>query len=302
MLPIQGASIMQTYVAAILATVALGMGGAAPVSPSMDVAVAIPSSDDGDKVAKALQARFDNQVDQCEGGKPAYHCSGLIMRATGSTHPFTLPSHTIARGIASFSYVRGDTDTSPFINNHQGIILKGNFEDLQQKTHTACIYPDNAESQTDYADRSSARHQCSGSTDTHSSDADPSSCQSRLTVSVGAPSTSWKVAFKQKYTAPYWGDEQCSFSTQHAGQFYAAVQLSVHPTDDPWNEMILSPWSKSDQEPLPGDIIEAIWYVAGEAAAREGAQKIVQAYRKTYGKPIYAVSVNFEKGTIIYEP
>ena len=293
---------MQTYVAAILATVALGMGGAAPVSPSVDVVATVPSSDDGDKMAKALQARFDNQADQCAEGKPAYHCSGLIMRATGSTHPFTLPSQTIARGVASFSYVRSDTGTSPFPNNHQGIILKENFEELQQKTHAACIYPDDADSWRDHG-RLSDRHQCSGSKDTQSSGVDPSSCQSRLTVSVDAPSTNWKVAFVQKYPAPYSFDNQCSFSTQRAGQFYAAVQLSVHPSSSTlWNEMILSPWSSSDQGPLPADIIEAIWYAAGEAAAKEGAQKIVQAYKTTYGKTIYAVSVNFERGTITYEP
>ena len=255
----------------------------------------------GDKMARALQVRFDNQVDQCAGGKAAYHCSGLIMRATGYAHPFTLPSRTIAHGVASFSYVRSDTGSSLSLSK-QGIILKGNFEDLQQKTHAACIYPDDADSQTDH-ERLPERHQCSGSKDAHSSDADPSSCQSTLAVGVDAPAQNWIASFNQKYPAPYMFEKQCSFSTQHAGQFYAAIQLSIHPTnDDPWNEMILSPWSSSDQEPMPGEIIEAIWYLAGDAGAKEAAQKIVQAYSTTYGKTVYAVSVNFESGKIIYEP
>lgn len=272
-------------------------------SPDGNVIFSFHQDDEKDlspeAIATNLRNRYLNVTPKCDGDKPAYACSGLIMRATGDRHPFNISPAATGYNVASFSYLRSDTGVRGFYNNRQGIIIKPNFEALQSKTRAACIYPIDAWTNHEWG-RDSRHNRCLSYNDTHVGD-DYSSCYSKLGLSL-TTTENWISNFERKYGYYPKPDRQCSFSTRDANQFLAAVKLSRYSKGEGfhWNELVLNPWGSALQ-PIP-DIVEAVFYIKNDADAKRKAWNIVDKYQALYGKKIYAFLFYPEVGVFVYLP
>lgn len=247
------------------------------------------------ELVKRLQEHYNSTVTVCPDGRAAYHCSGLILRATTSNigHFLTLSPRMLDAGAASFSYTRGDMPSFKPYANPQGYILKTNFEELQTKTHIACFYP--VDAMTESKMRAKERNQCSKQDDKLATPDDYSSCYGLL----GKPdpektlAQEWVNKFNAKYPSKTYY-KQCSFSVHHAGQFAAAMVLSKA---DSFNEVVLTPWG-DDKTPIPYSAIETVWYdIRGGALAKAKALEYVKMLAQK-GVVVYPVSIDFEQKKI----
>ena len=254
---------------------------------------------DPQSIARNLSERYRNSVSKCDGDKPAYMCSGLIMRATGDRHPFNISPAATAYNVASFAYLRVDAGVRGFYMNRQGIIIKPNFEELQSKTRAACIYPIDAWTNHIWG-RDISHNQCLSSNDFNIGD-DYSSCYSKLNP-PSKNTESWISGFERKYGYYPQPNKQCSFSTRDAHQFLAAIRLSRYSSSEPyhWNELILKPWGSASEE-IP-DIVEAVFYLKNDLNAQRKAWNIVDKYKTLYGKTIYAFLFYPDSGVFVYIP
>jgi hypothetical protein len=262
-------------------------------------------------VAERVIARYKNDnVKDCGNGTPAWQCSGLIARATGANHPFTQSDDVVHnRGVASYFYWREDTSTYTFYVNKQGIILKVPEAGQSQTTagkklldtlndRIKCIYPQDADTSGKHG--VIAGYQCHKTNTRPTSSTDLSDCSNALQMSPDDEADNYTQAW---YKHGFSGSaNQCSFSTQKAGQFYAAIELTHYPKQDSgardytWNEMILVP--SSDPKDIPE--VEAVWYDSRDTSAAKKAACIVSKYQSLRGKTIPVLSFNGTR--LLYEP
>jgi hypothetical protein len=274
------------------------MGGAIPTIAS-EIGH-FQSNESIPQLVKRLQDRYDDTSSSCAKGEAAYHCSGLIIRFISKNHPFTISKKQVDAGAASFSYARKDIIYSSGGGIQRvGIILKPEFESLQNKTKTACIYP--LDAITGGNVRDSKRYQCSKEESLHTSN-DYSSCYDLLGKPQDSDSSDvWVQKFIDKYSKfPRW-EAQCSFSTKEAKQFYAAVLLNTPNTltSVDFNELILTPWGDENTD-IPYNTIDAIWYDTNSTDLKdaiETAQGVAEKLKKN-GFTVYPVGIDFKKGKI----
>ncbi|WP_158300552.1 hypothetical protein [Chromobacterium sp. ATCC 53434] len=205
---------------------------------------------------KELNIRFNSKISGCGldehgGKKPAFFCSGLIMRSTNHISP--LPNAMVA----SHYFIRADTHTINQWAAYVGIILKPTTE--LAKNWLKCIYPRDAATWFPGA-RTKENYLCSGGGSAIPANVnDPSSCSHALLgLGSGATAAEWAAAFQNKYPSTM-GESQCSFSVQDANQFAAAIQVSgtnvAKNFGYSWNELIVKPWTDAS---IPE--IEAIFW------------------------------------------
>lgn len=251
-----------------------------------------PGPDDSislEEKANKVIARYSDTHQSCTGGTPAWQCSGLIIRATGSTHPFTQSKDVVTnRGVASYTYLRQDTNTVNMWANNQAIVLKvpdsasastpaGEklLNNLNKKLK--CIYPHDADTVGNHGVILDFQcHKINTAPSNLSSNVkDYSDCATVLNLPANTPDAqAWIDKWhSKKYT---WSYNQCALSVQHAGQFYAAIKLTTEKVGDyTWNELILEPSSE------PGDIpeIEAVLYQNSNDGALNAAKEIARKYQ-----------------------
>jgi hypothetical protein len=240
-----------------------------------------------EKAQKVIN-RYSDTRESCPNNTPAWQCSGLIMRASGSNNPFTQSPDVVRnRGVASYSYLRQDTNTNRFWGHNQAIVLKvpdmataGSSDGKKTldvlKDKLKCIYPHDA--QTDHNFGVVGDYQCHKTNTQPSSSSDLSDCAmelKRFVPDAEADSAAWVSAWHNKsYT---WSNNQCAFSVQHAGQFYAATRLTTPSIGEgPWNELILAP--SADENDIPE--LEAVLYIRGNGDALNAAKEIARKYQK----------------------
>ncbi|SMG61130.1 hypothetical protein [Cedecea sp. NFIX57] len=232
-------------------------------------------------IANRVIARYvDNaNTSNCGHDVPAWQCSGLIARATAPDHPFTQGPETVKRGVASYFYLRRDTQTYDTYINHQGIVLKvpekGKINTPEGRkvlqvlqSRMKCIYAQDAD--TFGLHKSKEYNQCRS---TPATSDDYSDCSEKLNNSPDGDIDMWLQAYRNKhYTS---GGNQCSFSVRHAGQFEAAISLSAQKLGNyQWNELILTPSGSENDIPE----VEAVWYKEGDNDAKVKAQEIAKKY------------------------
>ncbi|WP_127353604.1 hypothetical protein [Enterobacter bugandensis] len=259
-------------------------------------------NDDAQTLVKRLQERYDSTIAICPDGSAAWHCSGLIIRGTTPTHPFTISPAMVKVGTASFSYIRTDMGKVALSYGGQGILLKPEFEQIQKhkKTKAACIYSTLA--YTLEGDRSKERHQCSMLSDVLPNPEDFSSCYANLgKLSKDTLAETWVNKFTEKYGTRWTHDQQCSFSITNPHQFYASILLKKLNPDAGLSELILTPWGDENTK-IPPETIETVWYDVNDKSpivACKTAENYARQLKVEEGVTVYPVGIDFNKGDIV---
>lgn len=261
-----------------------------------------------EKAQKVIK-RYNDTRSSCAKNTPAWQCTGLIARATGTSNPFTQSSDVVShRGVASYFFLRADTRTNSTYSNNQGIILKvpdsaaAGLPEGQKllstlKNKMKCIYPHDADT--------AGNHGVVGDFQCHKKETSPSditSDYSDCATTLKLPAdTSDAEAWVDAWNARHFTDSanQCSFSIQHTGQFYAAIWLTSERTGSySWNELILAPSSN------PNDIpeLEAVWYQYGNSGSLNGAKEIARKYQSMRNVILPVIGWDYAKNSLFFEP
>ena len=234
-----------------------------------------------------LNARYQNTVAQCNGGTPAYYCSGIILRTSTFSPSFDFWTHSDPAGrlgSLTFSYIRRDIDSngsdlgSGFIFSDQETALAEN-----KAPTVRCIYPFQAGTQ----DSGRPGFGCGfASTTTANQETDLSTCATLATPAITAQL--WKENFVRFGSN---ARNQCSLSTQVASQFQASLEAHnlVTALATTRNELLIATW----REEAPGQLpIEAFFY-NGSTGGLLNAQALRHAWFVKTSQRLPIVRMNF---------
>ncbi|MCE4059190.1 hypothetical protein LXM60_03090 [Pandoraea sputorum] len=220
---------------------------------------ALPGTD----VAKIINSRYNDTRDKCAIDKPAFFCSGLIVRPLdgATTANFWAPTAGEAASQSmTFTFLRRDIEINALAYS-AGFILSDTLTAAGQgKTmNVRCAYPLDQTITGNPGD-----HGCNlAGGDTGA--ADPNSCDTEGVTDVAA----WLTHF-----ATYgW---QCSLSTTVASKFYMALQAHrayADPKRAP--SMLIAPWLTDTPRSIP---IQAIYFDISNGGQLAQAQRYQMAY------------------------
>ncbi|QXI19252.1 hypothetical protein [Pseudomonas hamedanensis] len=228
----------------------------------------------GQALVTDLNARFNSNVAQCSNGAPAYHCSGILLRAVDYSAYFKFweyGSKATALGSVAFTYIRSDVGSMTLNSNRKsGFILKDQISALAEDkaVNLRCIFPFPTESLDDRAD-----HGCGFAPKVGEADVDLANCAKLAVPAV--TTAAWLKNFQEHSSLP---KNQCSLSTRVATQFKAGLEAH-NMIDATWTakptEVLVETWDEKMPEKLP---VEAVFYDASTPAKLVDAQKFQRDY------------------------
>lgn len=228
----------------------------------------------GQALITDLNAKYNSNVVQCSNATPAYHCSGVLLRAVDYSTFFKFwdyGSKATTLGSVAFTYIRSDIGSTSLNGGRKsGFILKDQTSALAvgKALNLRCIFPFPTESLDVRAD-----HGCGFAPKVEQASADLANC-AKLAVPA-TTAAAWLKNFKEHSSLP---KNQCSLSTVVAAQFKAS--LEAHKlVDAAWTakptEVLVQTWDESKPENLP---VEAVFYDASTPAKLADAQKFQREY------------------------
>ncbi|MFJ3009549.1 hypothetical protein ACIPGE_19780, partial [Pseudomonas fluorescens] len=187
----------------------------------------------GYEVASRLNARYENTAATCQGGKTAYFCDGVLLRATQASKAFHMwnPSPTsVGNGGVSFTYLRKDAGlTKPVYA--QGFLVRESFAPAAYPLNVMCAYP---------FDGATSRPQ--------------DTCRTRGDMCHELGVTSVEAWVTRYAKSPR---NSCAFNNDPAQfQLNIDVRPSV-PNGDGWNEVMIQTWPQDIPLQIP---LEAFYY------------------------------------------
>ncbi|MGL4613531.1 MAG: hypothetical protein ACRCVV_06455 [Shewanella sp.] len=220
---------------------------------------------DGFTIAKNLNIRYNNVVENCNG-EPGYMCSGVMIRGVKS-NPLTgeeswhYSESSQKRGSVSFSFLRKDilVGTQKIYGNI-GIIFDSPTEAAIQNLpyEIYCMYPVSAA--TNLRDR----HGC-GYVPNGSKNDDFSTC---LEVGVNSAEEWIELALSKEKSI----SNACSFSSKNVDTFLYNIKAQnlISGTEldiiKYYNEFLVKSWDMDKPEMLP---IEAFWFREDDESSLE---------------------------------
>jgi len=221
----------------------------------------------GPETAQLLNTRYQNTAAECGGEKPAYFCSGVLVRSSTGAQEFWKPSAEAAvLGAESFAYLRADIGTRALAQQN-GVVFSDPFTAIGQgkPLDVLCAYPFEfplSGTRPDFGCGALAPAQA---------EPDPASCFAQgVTDAQG-----WLAHFQQQ---GHQLDKQCSFSSREPAQFNAS--LTVHQgIDATWsakpNLVQIKNWDVTAPKQIP---IQGLFYDVSQTGSLLGAQKDQRDY------------------------
>lgn len=235
-----------------------------------------------------LERWYGSVVDDCgDPSRPAYQCSGILLRATGTkagSLPWEPSDRQIAKGSVSFSWVRQDVGFAKPFDRHNGFILypnqavpDGKLTDLKIR----CSFPINANTNN--------RQTLQGCGPFTGHEQTTDTCQNLGLLTA----RQWLDRYPQADNARVCGwalDD--AHGSRAAEWFRIAAEAHQGLADALWatnNEVLVSVWPKgSDQLPL-----HSFFYVPSEWGALVKAQHDQIQYHQRHGQVIPIVKLGF---------
>jgi hypothetical protein len=228
----------------------------------------------GQALVTDLNNKYTSGISQCSSGRPAYYCSGVLLRAVDYSTFFKFWDYGSAAtelGSVAFTYIRSDVESTTLNGNRKsGFILKDQTSALaaDKALNLRCIFPFPTESLDVRAD-----HGCGFAPKEEQLNADLANC-AKLAVPA-TTAAAWLKNFTEHGSLP---KNQCSLSTVVAAQFKASLEahrlVSAAWTAKPM-EVLVETWDESKPEKLP---IEALFYEASAPTKLADAQKFQRDY------------------------
>ncbi|WP_156438015.1 hypothetical protein [Burkholderia sp. BDU5] len=238
----------------------------------------------GAEEAQILNQRYQSTVPSCGANRPAYYCSGVLMRSLpgGESQDFwRLGATDGALGSVPFTYLRSDVGTN-ILPYSAGFI----FDDVataagQHKPFSLrCAYPFEAALSETTADRGCDLLGGGGG------QSDLSSC-ARFGVTDAA---SWVSHFEREGGI---AGRQCSLSAMDSGQFKANLEAHER-TGSGWSSrptmVLIEAWNDSRPASLP---IQAVFYDISHGGQLSQAQHYQLQYFNATGQWLPIVQVYF---------
>lgn len=223
----------------------------------------------GAEVAQVLNTRYQSTAGACAVGKPAYYCSGVLIRALpgGDARNFWQHDPT-DRGLGSvpFAYLRADLGTNALAAS-AGFVLADSLTAIGQEKpfHVRCAYPFDTAFTATLPD-----HGCdllSGP----AAQADPSSCAAHGVTDAA----SWVTHFQQQGASD---SRQCSLSAADVLQFKASLVAHEAVSAD-WsqkpNALLVEAWDDTAPAALA---IQALFYDISHGGQLSQAQRYQLQY------------------------
>lgn len=242
------------------------------------------------QVAAELNRRYADTQAACAVTRPAFYCSGVLVRALPPNRTNTFWTHDAigtALGAESLAYLRADVGTQT-LNQPSGVVFSSVLEAVAQgkSLDVLCAYP----LVSDITGQRDA-YGCAPLAGALVND-DPSSCAA---VNVSTASQ-WLTHFAQ-----VGGDRrrQCSFSTRVAAQFQASLvahrQLPATATEP--TELRVRNWNANAPGSLP---ISAVVYDVNQPNGLLSAQRDQLDYFTATGQwlPLLRLSLSDPSGKV----
>ncbi|MDI3273059.1 hypothetical protein [Pseudomonas sp. AL03] len=249
----------------------------------------------GQLVAERLNGRYNNVSNNCSG-KPAYYCSGVLVRTTGAKPAYHAwdPSPTaITKQGVPFSYLRKDLGITILAwGDLHGFIFKDFATAERLETYAInllCSFP---------SDAASWQRVGIGGCGPHKTYPNNSrSCPEEGVVSIAAWTTHYRAVPGSSYYSAR-NEHQCGF-TSSVEQFALSLQarggFEIPGARLHHNEVILSLWPQSIPRQLP---LYAFFYLQnqGGGAGVGGAKYMQQDYFNITGDLLPVIRVDLAPG------
>lgn len=247
-------------------------------------------------IASKLKARYNDKRMACwKKGKikPAYQCSGLLIRGVNNlqklTYPWSLKPENKARDSFSVAFLRKDTRFSSFPHGYDsGFIISPHLQTKARKNtyKVFCAFPLNSHSD------GRKGHGCGRS------DRDPSGTSGHCD-SQGINSFNKWVAHYSKIEngRGHLMSAQCAFDMTKrsaAADFALTIRANTYIRDHSTkyscrnNELLIHGWNESNAKSLP---IEAFFYLKGFRNAYERASQYQDQYYQKSGEVVPIVGI-----------
>ncbi|MDI3273058.1 hypothetical protein [Pseudomonas sp. AL03] len=249
----------------------------------------------GQLVAERLNGRYNNVSDNC-GGKPAYYCSGVLVRTTGAKPAYHAwdPSPTaITKQGVPFSYLRKDLGITILAwGDLHGFIFKDFATAERLETYAInllCSFP---------SDAASWQRVGTGGCGPHKTYPNNSrSCAEEGVVSIATWTTHYRAVSGSSYYSAR-NEHQCGFTSsveQFALSLKARGGFEIPSARLHHNEVILSLWPQSIPKQLP---LYAFFYLQnqGDGAGVGGAKYMQQDYFNITGDLLPVIRVDLAPG------
>lgn len=240
----------------------------------------------GEQVAKELEKRYGDTRDNCgSASKPAFLCTGLLMRATVPSTQLDAwnPSEmSISNGGVSFTYLRSDYNVKRLVYSYDnGFIFYPILSTPAGKLNidVLCFFP---------LDGSSSARPDGGCGEHPNYPTISKSCEEQTPIIDTAEK--WVEKYHQDFSSGYDTQSMCSFNVQDTENNAAAPRflegmragrlISPDAFETP-NDTKLKTWAQN----IPGQLpIEAFFYTKSTGLA--GAQLYQRRFRELTGTTI----------------
>ncbi|KVU19921.1 hypothetical protein WK62_22075 [Burkholderia ubonensis] len=230
----------------------------------------------GADVAYLVNQRYQKASEKCAVDKPAWFCSGVLMRALpgGSAQTFwQLDAVETALQSVQFAYVRRDLSTNA-LSSSAGYILADALSAVGQGKpyDVRCAYPFEVQ-----LGATTGSHGCDLAGGATQNPPDLSSCSAQGVTDAA----SWVAHFAGESNDV---QRQCSLSAQVAAQFRASLEAheQVSPTfSDQPTTVLVAAWDSSQPATIP---IEALFYDVGNGGQLSQAQRYQKQYFDATGQ------------------
>lgn len=241
-------------------------------------------------VLDELNYRYHNTVDSCDYDLyPAYYCSGVLIRATGSSEgyfPWNPSPSAVELGSVSFSFLRNDILIRELFKNN-GFIFKSQAQAISEglEINYRCSYPFEA------LTIGRENHGCGSY------------------IGENQESSCYDLGIKRLYQWSNYinnegsniGKAQCSFNTNRIYDFILSVKahdvgrfdlehsiLGIY--GEKYNEVLIESWEQNQSVP-----IEAFWYIHGDDNALQNAISDKHRYLEATGNNVSIVALDLNK-------
>ncbi|MEL1086687.1 hypothetical protein [Pseudomonas sp. OB66] len=223
----------------------------------------------GPEIAQSLNRSYQKITRQCPGNKPAYYCSGIMLRGSqGAAEFWKHSASATALGAEGMHYLRADLDTRTLPQNY-GAVFSDQFTTIGdgKELNVLCVYP------FDFPVQSTRPDFGCGWTAAAKRVQDVSSC-----AALGVTdSASWLAHFAGEDSLPA---AQCSLSSNDPAQF--AASLTAHQAlDDTWSAQPVLLKVKNWPEQAPAQLpLLALFHDVNQLDSLLGAQRDQRDYFK----------------------
>lgn len=246
----------------------------------------------GPQMAMELNQRFADDSSACVVDKPAFYCSGVLVRALPAAHTATFWSHDAVSttvGAEGFAYLRADVGTRS-LGQPSGLVFSSYLAAVAQgkSLDVLCAYPlvsqvDAARSDFGCAPSRTVSRSFNGHA--QSQEDDRSSC---ALSNVGSASQ-WLAHFAQVGGVRHL---QCSFSSRVAVQFKASLEAhrQTDASAEPM-ELRVRNWDASAPARMP---LDALFYDVNQSNALLAAQRDQLDYFTATGEWLPVLRLNLQ--------